>query len=301
LPVGTGAPSDWRRRPARRKARDAPDRARYRQTGDAAAGSRGQDRSGWFTSWVADANVVEDISWCQPRTLALIGLFLQAIKFGLDPRRHLEGDPERLDQRSAHLDCLVGESGEHPASGRVVAARTQINVRFAYLALAIASRWSGMKRYQPASISVGEDREEFKVAGIAVSLSELLPALHRPSQPVAGVLTRIVIEDCAGAKLRFKSSPGRPTGLGDIPARDQGHCASASVIVTSAKPEKDLQEERWPWVLDVKVPLVVPRLDLAPRLSEMDVATTSVRQQSHIRLTEDQFESAVDALAGLVD
>lgn len=78
-------------------------------------------------------------------------------------------------------------------------------------------------------------------------------------------------------------------------------CFYGIAIVTSAEPEKDLQEERWPWVLDVKVPLVVPRLDLAPRLNEMDVATTSVRQQSHIRLTEDQFESAVDALAGLVD
>jgi hypothetical protein len=32
----------------------------------------------------------------------------------------------------------------------------------------------------------------------------------------------------------------------------------------------------------------------------MDVATTSVRQQSHIRLTEFQFEKAVAALVALV-
>lgn len=70
-------------------------------------------------------------------------------------------------------------------------------------------------------------------------------------------------------------------------------------IVTSAEPKKDLAEERWPWVLDVEVPLVVPRLSLAPRLEEMDVATTSVRQQSHISLTEEQFNKALAALGGL--
>jgi hypothetical protein len=71
-------------------------------------------------------------------------------------------------------------------------------------------------------------------------------------------------------------------------------------IVTSAEPEEDLAEERWPWVLDVEVPLVVPRLSMAPGLDEMDVATTSVRQQSHILLTEQQFDKALAALGGLV-
>jgi len=55
-------------------------------------------------------------------------------------------------------------------------------------------------------------------------------------------------------------------------------------------------EQRWPWVLDVETPLVVPRLDLAPHLSEIEVANTSVRQQSHIRLTEEQYRLALDAL-----
>lgn len=71
-------------------------------------------------------------------------------------------------------------------------------------------------------------------------------------------------------------------------------------IVTSAEPKEKAGEERWPWVLDVRVPLVVPRLDLAPRLSEMNVAPTSVRQQSHIRLMDEQFQDAVSALVGLV-
>jgi hypothetical protein len=77
-------------------------------------------------------------------------------------------------------------------------------------------------------------------------------------------------------------------------------CFYGIAIVVSAEPREDLGEKRWPWVLDVRVPLVVPRLDLAPRLSEMNVATTSVRQQSHIRLSTEQFDAAVAALVGLV-
>jgi hypothetical protein len=72
-------------------------------------------------------------------------------------------------------------------------------------------------------------------------------------------------------------------------------------IVTSTESREDPREKRWPWVLDVTVPLVVPKLELAPRLHEMSVASTSVRQQSHIALTRGQFEQALAALTGLVD
>jgi hypothetical protein len=72
-------------------------------------------------------------------------------------------------------------------------------------------------------------------------------------------------------------------------------------IVKSAESEEDLAEERWPWVLDVETPLVVPRLEMAPGLETMDVATTSVRQQSHIRIDESQFKKALGALVACVD
>ena len=55
-------------------------------------------------------------------------------------------------------------------------------------------------------------------------------------------------------------------------------------------------QERWPWVLDVEVPLVVPRLSLAPTLAEIQVANTSVRQQSHISLSDEKYALAVAAL-----
>jgi hypothetical protein len=73
-------------------------------------------------------------------------------------------------------------------------------------------------------------------------------------------------------------------------------------IVTAQSAEEIIEpgEERWPWRLGVRVPLVVPRIELAPRLSELGVANTSVRQQSHIVLTDEQYRMAFDALTGVV-
>lgn len=104
-------------------------------------------------------------------------------------------------------------------------------------------------------------------------------------------------------RIRFPVNK-RPSGV----ARDDRlvlyasgwECFYGIAIVTSAEPKEDPGEKRWPWVLDVEVPLVVPRLDVAPRLSEMDVATTSVRQQSHISLTPSKYEKALQALIRLV-
>jgi hypothetical protein len=69
-------------------------------------------------------------------------------------------------------------------------------------------------------------------------------------------------------------------------------------IVTSEKPYELVEDDqkRWPWTLNVVVPVVVPRLSLAPGLAEIKVANTSVRQQSHIRLTDEQYLLALAAL-----
>lgn len=103
--------------------------------------------------------------------------------------------------------------------------------------------------------------------------------------------------------VRFAASK-RPSGIarGDrlVFYAAGWECFYGVAIVTSAEPREDLREKRWPWVLDVTVPLVVPRLDLAPHLREMDVASTSVRQQSHIALTPEKFDRAVAALVSLV-
>lgn len=59
-------------------------------------------------------------------------------------------------------------------------------------------------------------------------------------------------------------------------------------------------EERWPWALDVDVPLLVGNLRLAPKLSEINVGPLSVRQQSHISLDEQQYGLAVSAFGHLL-
>jgi hypothetical protein len=105
-------------------------------------------------------------------------------------------------------------------------------------------------------------------------------------------------------QVRFATNK-RPSGIarGDrlVLYAAGWECFYGVAIVTSEESREDLGEKRWPWVLDVTVPLVVPRLDLAPHLREMDVANTSVRQQSHIALTREKFEKALTALRSLVD
>lgn len=72
----------------------------------------------------------------------------------------------------------------------------------------------------------------------------------------------------------------------------------AIAVVTSYEPDYDPQpgEERWPWVLGVRLPLAVPRLRVAPTLRDLGVASTSVRQQSHIKLSEAEYERALELL-----
>lgn len=69
-------------------------------------------------------------------------------------------------------------------------------------------------------------------------------------------------------------------------------------IVQSDEPrfEPRSEEERWPWVLDVMTPVAVPRLDAAPTLQDLGVASTSVRQQSHIHLANTEYERAIELL-----
>jgi len=59
-------------------------------------------------------------------------------------------------------------------------------------------------------------------------------------------------------------------------------------------------EERWPWALDVQVPMLVSDLRIAPHLSAINVAPLSVRQQSYISLTAEQYALAIDAFCSAV-
>jgi hypothetical protein len=56
---------------------------------------------------------------------------------------------------------------------------------------------------------------------------------------------------------------------------------------------------RWPWSVAVEALLVVPHMENAPPVEAIGVAARSMSQQSHIRLSEEHYERAVEAIAGV--
>jgi hypothetical protein len=56
---------------------------------------------------------------------------------------------------------------------------------------------------------------------------------------------------------------------------------------------------RWPWSVTVEPLLVVPHMENAPPVEAIGVAARSMSQQSHIRLSEERYERAVEAIAGV--
>lgn len=56
---------------------------------------------------------------------------------------------------------------------------------------------------------------------------------------------------------------------------------------------------RWPWSVEIAPLLVVPRLEDAPPVEAIGVAPRSMGRQSHIRLREEHYALAAEALAGV--
>jgi hypothetical protein len=64
--------------------------------------------------------------------------------------------------------------------------------------------------------------------------------------------------------------------------------------------DPELREHpRWPWIVPIEPLLVVPVLDAAPPVEAIGVAARSMSQQSHIRLREEHYALAVEALASV--
>ena len=57
--------------------------------------------------------------------------------------------------------------------------------------------------------------------------------------------------------------------------------------------------KRWPWSIPVEPLLVIPRLENAPPVEAIGVAARSMSQQSHIRLSEEHYARAVEAIASV--
>lgn len=54
--------------------------------------------------------------------------------------------------------------------------------------------------------------------------------------------------------------------------------------------------KRWPWGVEVEPLLFMRMISMAPKLELIDVSLKSVHRQSHIRIGQENFESAVELL-----
>jgi hypothetical protein len=73
----------------------------------------------------------------------------------------------------------------------------------------------------------------------------------------------------------------------------------AVVEVVSAPSDADPLSERWPWSVEVEPLIVVPVLSNAPPVEALGIPPRSMSQQSHIRLSVEQYSRAVDAIASI--
>ncbi|HET6549167.1 MAG TPA: hypothetical protein VFG79_11950 [Solirubrobacter sp.] len=57
--------------------------------------------------------------------------------------------------------------------------------------------------------------------------------------------------------------------------------------------------DRWPWTVAVEPLVAIPLLDRAPPVEAIGVAARSMSQQSHIRLTAEQYARAIDVMTSV--
>ena len=76
-----------------------------------------------------------------------------------------------------------------------------------------------------------------------------------------------------------------------------------AIVEVTGEPTDDVPHAtdpaRWPWSVPVTALLVVPVLEDAPPVEAIGVAPRSMSQQSHIRLREEHYARAVEALASV--
>jgi len=108
----------------------------------------------------------------------------------------------------------------------------------------------------------------------------------------------------------FETRPGvlRRTGFPRRPRVAEGdrfvYYASVwkvvfAIVEVVSEPEETAPGTRWPWTVAVDPLLVVPVLEHAPPVEAIGVAARSTSQQSHIRLSLEQYARAVDVIASV--
>jgi hypothetical protein len=59
------------------------------------------------------------------------------------------------------------------------------------------------------------------------------------------------------------------------------------------------EHPRWPWTVAIETLLLIPVLDAAPPVEAIGVAARSMSQQSHIRLSPEHYDRAVEAISSV--
>ena len=73
-----------------------------------------------------------------------------------------------------------------------------------------------------------------------------------------------------------------------------------AVVEVVGEPERRADNPpRWPWSVEVAPLLLIARIDDAPPVEACGIPARSMSQHSHIRLTPEQFERAIDAIASV--
>ena len=110
------------------------------------------------------------------------------------------------------------------------------------------------------------------------------------------------LEDGGTSRVRRTSFPRRPRiEPGDRLVYYAAGWKRAFAIVeaVAAPTDEDPPWPRWPWTVAVEPLVVVPLLSNAPPVEALGVPPRSMSQQSHIRLSPEQYARAVEAIASV--
>jgi hypothetical protein len=116
----------------------------------------------------------------------------------------------------------------------------------------------------------------------------------------AGPLPARWLEDGSLRSLRRTGFPRRPRmAPGDRLVYYASVWQRVFAVVEVAGDPEEVEHPRWPWIVRVEPLLVIPDLDAAPPVEAIGVVPRSMSQQSHIRLTAEQYARALEALTSV--
>jgi hypothetical protein len=108
------------------------------------------------------------------------------------------------------------------------------------------------------------------------------------------------LEDGSVRSLRRTGFPRRPRiEPGDRLVYYASVWKRVFAIVEAVEEPAQIDHPRWPLTVAVEPLLVIPDLEVAPPVEAIGVFPRSMSQQSHIRLTAEQYARAVEALASV--